>query len=171
MIITKCICLIIYLVSEGLNINCPLMCMTIFFSLLTKITSNVSIDNWLDDGDSLKKQKNKSWNINSYCVVIQRFDLDNQQGKRISIAKRFDKLGIIFHTAQFTTTFVIIGKMFKTGNELGKWYFTSVIWWISGMVNGVGEIMFPYKQTIIEFCEGIKFYSSFSSQEILLHTM
>jgi hypothetical protein len=42
-----------YLISVWLDIDCPLMGMAIFFSLLAEVSSNVTIYNRLDDADPL----------------------------------------------------------------------------------------------------------------------
>lgn len=46
-----------YLISIGLHIDSPLMSVTIFLSLLSKISGNISKHNRLHNGDSLRKEK------------------------------------------------------------------------------------------------------------------
>ena len=42
-----------YLISIGFNVDCPLVSVSIFFSFLTKVSWDVSVDNWLDKIDTL----------------------------------------------------------------------------------------------------------------------
>ena len=43
-----------YLIFIWFDINCPLMCMSIFIPLLSKITRNISINYWFHNGQTLK---------------------------------------------------------------------------------------------------------------------